>query len=124
MRIIKHKCIVSLLYASGLRLNELLNLKPKDIESERMVVLVRAGKGNRDRYTILGESLLKDLRTYYKEYQPTEYLFEGANGGKYTGTSVQSIVRNAAFKAGIGKKFLHIYLDIVSLLIYLKTVRT
>jgi len=101
---IKHKCIVSLLYASGLRLNELLNLKPKDIESERMVVLVRAGKGNRDRYTILGESLLKDLRTYYKEYQPTEYLFEGANGGKYTGTSVQSIVRNAAFKAGIGKK--------------------
>lgn len=101
---VKHKCIVSLLYASGLRLNELLNLKPKDIESERMVILVRGGKGNRDRYTILGKSLLNDLRTYFKEYKPIEYLFEGPNGGKYTGTSVQAIVRKAAFYAGINKK--------------------
>lgn len=101
---VKHKCIVSLLYASGLRLNELLNLKPKDIESERMVILVRGGKGNRDRYTILGESLLKSLREYFKEYRPHEYLFEGANGGKYTGTSVQAIVRKAAHYAGIHKK--------------------
>ena len=101
---LKHKCIVSLLYASGLRLNELLNLKPKDIESERMVILVRAGKGNRDRYTILGDSILKDLREYFKEYKPVEYLFEGATGGKYTGTSVQAIVRKAASNAGIRKK--------------------
>lgn len=101
---IKHKCIVSLLYASGLRLNELINLKPKDIESHRMVILVRGGKGNRDRYTLLGESLLINLREYFKEYKPREYLFEGANGGKYSGTSVQAIVRKAAYNAGIAKK--------------------
>jgi integrase/recombinase XerD len=101
---IKHKCIVSLLYASGLRLNELINLKPKDIESDRMVILVRGGKGNRDRYTLLSDSLLINLREYFKEYKPREYLFEGANGGEYTGTSVQAIVRKAAYNAGIVKK--------------------
>jgi integrase/recombinase XerD len=101
---IKHKCIVSLLYASGLRLNELINLKPKDIESDRMVILVRGGKGNRDRYTLLSESLLINLREYFKEYKPREYLFEGASGGEYTGTSVQAIVRKAAYNAGIAKK--------------------
>ena len=101
---VKHKCIVSLLYASGLRLNELLNLQPKDIESDRMVILVRGGKGNRDRYTILGKNILKDLRSYFKEYKPVEYLFEWPNGWIYTGTSVQAIVRKAAFYAGINKK--------------------
>jgi len=101
---IKHKCIVSLLYASGLRLNELLNLKIADIHSDRMIILVKAGKGNRDRYTILGETILKDLRLYFREYKPHEYLFEGVSGGKYTGTSVQAIVKKASKKAGIQKK--------------------
>jgi site-specific recombinase XerD len=101
---LKHKCIVSLLYASGLRLNELLNLKIKDIDSSRMIIFVRAGKGNRDRYTILGESILTDLREYYKIYEPKDYLFEGASGGKYTHTSVQMTVKRAAKNAGILKK--------------------
>jgi len=101
---LKHKCIVSLLYASGLRLNELLNLKIKDIDSSRMIIFVRAGKGNRDRYTILGESILTDLREYYKIYDPKDYLFEGASGGKYTHTSVQMTVKRAAKNAGILKK--------------------
>jgi len=101
---LKHKCIVSLLYASGLRLNELLNLKIKDIDSSRMIIFVRAGKGDRDRYTILGESILTDLREYYKIYEPKDYLFEGASGGKYTHTSVQMTVKRAAKNAGILKK--------------------
>lgn len=101
---LKHKCIVSLLYASGLRLNELLNLKIKDIDSSRMIIFVRAGKGNRDRYTILGESILTDLREYYKIYEPKDYLFEGASGGKYTHTSVQMTVKRAAKNARILKK--------------------
>ncbi|MEO6903891.1 MAG: tyrosine-type recombinase/integrase [Bacteroidia bacterium] len=62
---IKHRCIVSLLYSAGLRRSELLNLKPKDIDSNRMVIIVKNGKGNKACLTILSESVLKDLRTYY-----------------------------------------------------------
>ena len=69
-----------------------------------MIIFVRAGKGNRDRYTILGESILTDLREYYKIYEPKDYLFEGASGGKYTHTSVQMTVKRAAKNAGILKK--------------------
>lgn len=98
---IKHKCIVGLLYSSGLRLGELLNLKINDIDKNRMLILVTQAKGNKDRYTILSEHLLHDLRIYYKTYRPKEYLFEGAKGGKYTPTSVQSIVKKAAQKAGV-----------------------
>lgn len=101
---IKHKCIVSLLYSSGLRRNELLNLKIKDIDSKRMMVRIRNSKGNKDRYTVLSAEVLKDLKIYYKEYRPKEYLFEGAKGGRYSATSVLNIVANAARRAGIYKR--------------------
>ena len=101
---IKHKCIVALLYSSGLRRNELLNLKVTDIDSKRMMVSVRQAKGNKDRFTVLSNGLLKDLKTYYQEYRPKEFLFEGANGGKYSSTSVLNIIGSAAKRAGIKRK--------------------
>ncbi len=101
---IKHKCIVGLLYSSGLRRSELLNLKIKDIDSKRMVVVVKDAKGNKDRVTVLSTRLLKDLQEYYKEYRPETYLFEGQKGGKYSVSSVLSIVKSASIKAGIYKK--------------------
>lgn len=101
---IKHKCIVSLLYSSGLRRNELLNLKVDDIISERMMVKVRQGKGNKDRYTILSDTTLKDLRCYYLKYRPNNYLFEGPKGQKYSSSSVLSIIVSAAKRAGISKR--------------------
>jgi site-specific recombinase XerD len=100
---IKHKCIVSLLYGSGLRRAELLNLKLTDIDSKRMVIEVRNGKGGKDRLTILSDSVLKDLRTYFKQWKPKSYLFEGKVGSPYSGTSVGKIVKNAGQKAGIKK---------------------
>jgi len=100
---IKHKCIVSLLYSSGLRRSELLNLKLKDIDSERMLIFVNSGKGNKDRYTLLSEQLLDDLRVYVKQWKPQVYLFEGKIGIQFTGSSVLKIVKNAAVKARIGK---------------------
>jgi integrase/recombinase XerD len=100
---IKHKCIVSLLYSAGLRRNELLNLKLEDIDSKRMVITVKNGKGNKDRLTILSETVLNDLRTYYKEWQPKVYLFESPNGDKYSPASVIKIIKTAAKKAGIRK---------------------
>ena len=101
---IKHKCIISTLYSSGLRVGELINLKVNDIDSDRMLIRVIQAKGNMDRYTILSESLLKDLRIYFKEYRPIEYLFEGQKGGKYTRTSVQAILIKATKEARINQK--------------------
>jgi len=100
---IKHKCVVSLLYSAGLRRGELLNLKLEDIDSQRMVITIKNGKGNKDRQTILSESVLKDLRIYYIAWKPKEYLFEGVNGGQYTATSILNIIKKAAKKAGIKK---------------------
>jgi len=100
---IKHKCIVSLLYSAGLRRNELLCLKLGDIDSKRMVITIKNGKGNKDRQTILSESVLNDLRVYYKEWKPKVYLFEGAKGEQYTPTSILRIIKSAAKKAGIRK---------------------
>lgn len=101
---IKHRCIVSLLYSSGLRRNELLSLTLTDIDSKRMMVKVRSAKGNKDRFTVLSKSLLDDLRTYYTAYRPRIFLFEGATGGRYSATSVMNIIYRAAKKAGIRKR--------------------
>ncbi|NRA11332.1 MAG: tyrosine-type recombinase/integrase, partial [Crocinitomicaceae bacterium] len=100
---IKHKCIVSLLYSAGLRRSELLNLKFEDIDSKRMVITVRNGKGNKDRQTILSPLVLKDLRTYYLKWRPKTYLFESPNGGKYSPSSVLRIIKRAAKKSRIKK---------------------
>ncbi len=100
---IKHRCIVSLLYSAGLRRSELLNLKIGDIDSNRMVIRVEGAKGNIDRLTLLSETVLKDLRKYFVEWKPKNYLFEGPKGEQYSSTSVKSIVANAARKARIVK---------------------
>ncbi len=101
---IKHKCIVSLLYSSGLRRGELINLNVTDIDSKRMVVKINNAKGNKDRISILSPSILKDLREYYVEYRPSKYLFEGPKETKYSVTSILSIIAAASGKAGIYKK--------------------
>ncbi len=100
----KHRAIVSLLYSAGLRRSELLNLKIEDIDSERMVIRIDKAKGNKDRYTLLSKSILKDLRIYYKEWKPIKYLFEGARKEQYSPESVANIVRYASTKAGIKKR--------------------
>ena len=100
----KHKCIIGLLYSSGLRRSELLELMPTDIDSNRMLVRVCDAKGNKDRMTMLSARLLQDLRLYYKEYRPSNYLFESPNGSKYSGSSVLKVVKMAASKAGVHRK--------------------
>lgn len=100
---IKHKCILALLYSAGLRRGELLNLRPSDIDSERMLVKVNDAKGNKDRYTLLAKSTLKDLRLYYKQYRPKDYLFEGQKGDRYSASSVANIIKQTTKKARIKK---------------------
>jgi site-specific recombinase XerD len=101
---LKHKCIVSLLYSAGLRRSELLNLKLTDIDSGRMAILISQSKGKKDRLSILGNTILKDLRAYFKSYRPKVFLFEGAQGQQYSSTSVSKIVKKAAQRAGIKKR--------------------
>ena len=101
---IKHKCIVSLLYSSGIRRGELLSLKLNDIDSKRMVINIIDGKGGKDRLTILSQSVLNNLRTYFKLWNPETYLFEGIKGKPYSGSSVSRIIDNACKQANIRKK--------------------
>ncbi|WP_316931451.1 site-specific tyrosine recombinase/integron integrase [Psychroserpens sp. Hel_I_66] len=102
---IKHKCIISLLYSSGLRRNELLNLRLEDIDSKRMVIRVEQAKGNKDRYTVLNKIVLEDLRTYFKTHRPKIYLFENPmSQSKYSSSSVLKVVVNSAKIAGIKER--------------------
>lgn len=101
---LKHKCILSLLYSAGLRRGELLNLKLTDIISDRMLIRVEQGKGKKDRYTLLGEQVLQNLRQYSLQAKPSYYLFEGSNGKKYSGSSVVKIVQRAASRARIRER--------------------
>lgn len=101
---IKHKAIITLLYSSGLRIGELLNLTQKDVDSERMMVYIKGGKGKKDRYTVLSQKALLLLRQYYLQYKPKVYLFEGQYGGKYTSESCGQFFRKALKQAKIRKK--------------------
>jgi integrase/recombinase XerD len=92
---LKHKCILMTLYSGGLRRSELINLRISDIDSQRMLIRVSHSKGNKDRYTLLSEKLLKLLRDYYRSYKPKYWLFEGQGGGQYSATSVANIFRKA-----------------------------
>lgn len=105
----KHRCMVSLIYSAGLRRSELLNLTPKDIISERMLVRIM-GKGRKCRYSLLSEKLLKDLREYFKEYRPQKWLFEGETPGEqYSASALVKILKEAASRAGI-KHRVHVHM--------------
>ena len=103
VRNIKHKALIMITYSSGLRLSEVLNLQIKDIDSKRMQVFVRQSKGKKDRYTLLSKKALPVLREYIKKEKPKEWLFEGVKGGKYSESSVNSLVSAAYQRAGIKK---------------------
>lgn len=101
---LKHRAILTVIYSSGLRIGELINLKIKDIDSERKQIRVEQGKGKKDRYTLLSLKTLDLLRTYFKEYKPKEYLFEGQEGGQYAARSIQTFFKEICQKVGIKKK--------------------
>ena len=105
----KHRCMISLIYSAGLRRSELLNLTPKDIISERMLVRIM-GKGRKCRYSLLSEKLLKELREYFKEYRPQKWLFEGETPGEqYSASALVKILKEAASRAGI-KHRVHVHM--------------
>ncbi len=100
----KHRAMLSLIYACGLRRSELLNLKPSDIDSNRKLLIIRNAKGRKDRIVPISEKLIDMLRAYYKQYKPTIWLFEGQKKGEqYSEQSLQSVLKQSVSKCNIRK---------------------
>jgi site-specific recombinase XerD len=100
---LKHKTIITLIYGTGIRLGESVSIKIRDIDFERRLIHIRAGKGKKDRIVPLPEILVKQLKIYLKQYLPIEYLFEGLNNRQYSPRSVQKILKQGLARAGIQK---------------------
>ncbi|MBU0457386.1 MAG: tyrosine-type recombinase/integrase [Nanoarchaeota archaeon] len=96
----QHRLLIELIYASGVRAQEAVRIKVNDILVEEKLAVVRAGKGNKDRKTILSERFINDFK---KELQTDNYLFKGRTG-HLTVRSVQQIIKKAALDAGIKKR--------------------
>ena len=97
-------CMFSILYSAGLRISELLELKPGDINESRSLIRVRQGKGKKDRYTLLSKPLMKKLTEYYKLYKPRIWLFERKPEEPFTESIVSKRLKAAARDAGITKR--------------------
>ncbi len=100
---LKHRALLMTIYSGGLRLSEVIHLKVKDIDSNRMQIRIEQAKGKKDRYTLLGKRTLETLREYFTEYKPKEWLFEGENGGPYSDTSIKTIFYKSVKSANINK---------------------
>jgi site-specific recombinase XerD len=96
---LKHRALLMTAYSAGLRVSELIALRIEDIDSARMVLRIRQGKGRKDRYAPLSPTLLTVLRTYWKAYRPQGWLFPGAIVGQHICTTTAEVVCKAAAKA-------------------------
>lgn len=104
LRNLKHKTMLSLIYSAGLRRSELLHLKPIDIDTKRMVIMIRQAKGKKDRLVPLSPKVLAMLRDYYRAYRPAVWLFEGMKAGEpYDERSLSEVLKQALKRAGIQK---------------------
>jgi integrase/recombinase XerD len=93
----KHRVLMMTAYSAGLRVSELVRLRPEHINSQRMVIRVVQGKGRKDRYTLLSERLLSELRSYWRQYRPEKWLFDGQVRGNH-------LPRQTAARAYYGMK--------------------
>ncbi|MBT8282332.1 MAG: site-specific integrase, partial [Muriicola sp.] len=100
---LKHRTALALLYSAGMRISELLSLRKADIDLDRRQIRIVKGKGRKDRYVILAESVVPLLNNYLLTYNPGDLLIEGAKGGPYSAGSVRSFLKRACKRAGIKK---------------------
>jgi site-specific recombinase XerD len=101
---LKHRVLLMTAYAAGLRLSEVTQLRVADIDSQRMVIRVCQGKGQKDRYVMLSPKLLMVLREYWKVARPRPYLFPGAQPDQpISRRTIMKACRDARARAGLGK---------------------
>jgi integrase/recombinase XerD len=104
VRNLKHRAILTTVYATGLRVSEVTNLLVTDIDSTRMIVQVRQGKGRKDRFVMLSPNLLVLLREYWKAYKPSHWLFPGRSPSRPIDVAtVYRVCQRAARAAKISK---------------------
>ncbi|MCL0034458.1 site-specific integrase [Dehalococcoidia bacterium] len=104
-RNLKHKSLLMTIYSAGLRLSEAAHLKVSDVDSQRMTIRIRHGKGDKDRYSLLAECTLDILRNYWREYRPVDWLFPGnPKDMPISSRSIQKVFEKALHEAGIKKK--------------------
>jgi integrase len=100
----KHRAILTTCYAAGLRISEVICLKPTDIDSQRMVIRVEQGKGQKDRYVMLSPKLLEILRHWWRAAKPKPWLFPGdIPGGHIQREAVELMCQKAQRRCGIAK---------------------
>ncbi|MEI8192828.1 MAG: site-specific tyrosine recombinase/integron integrase [Flavobacteriia bacterium] len=101
---LKHRAMLSLIYACGLRRSELLNLTLKDVLSDRNLLFIRQSKGKKDRVVPISDKIIDMLREYYKAYKPKTWLFEGQfSNTKYSEMSLAKVLKQSVAKAKIHK---------------------
>ncbi len=101
----KHRVILMTVYATGLRVLEATRLKVSDIDSRRMTIRVRQGKGKKDRYVMLSGKLLTVLRDYWREYRPCSWLFYGeSKNAPLSPETVRQVCRLASYESGLKKR--------------------
>jgi integrase/recombinase XerD len=101
---VKHKTMLSLIYSCGLRCGELLRLKPEHVDGKRNLLMVKQGKGRKDRIVPLGSKIIEMIGQYLEACQPKVYLFEGQNKGEpYDERSLQKVLKQSLEKSRISK---------------------
>lgn len=100
----KHQLMICLLYSTGMRVSELINLKVKDLELDKNYGYVRNGKGGKDRLITLPKNLISAIKKLIQneELQFNDHLFKSNRGRKYHVKSIQKIVETASINAGLG----------------------
>ncbi len=101
---LKHRTILALLYSTGLRVGEAINLELSHIDIERRQIFVKNGKGRKDRVVIMAESFVPLFRNYFVSYCPTRYFIESPKGGKYSAGSIRNFLKRSCKAAGITKR--------------------
>ncbi len=101
VRNLKHRTILMLIYSGGLRIGESIRLRKEDVHVDRKQIFIKGGKGKKDRYTVLSDKMIDELKRYLESYQPAYWLFEGQDGGPYSTRSIQAVFRRAVKASGV-----------------------
>jgi len=100
---LKHTCIIQMLYGTGMRVGELVRLRMRDIDFDRNLIMVRYGKGAKDRTALLPVAVRETLLRQSRVKQGGDFLFTNGRGGRLTEETIQKVVRHAATRADVAK---------------------
>ncbi len=101
---LKHRATLALLYSTGMRISEVINLQLSNIDIDRKQIIIKQAKGRKDRYVIMAESFIPLLKNYVGTYRPEKYFIEGVNKTLYSASSIRAFLKKSCKAAGITKR--------------------